>query len=377
MDHWDRLLRLEAVNTNMEGMTAPRYKRLPGRGPRRRGFITGSFSRCSLYLGDEHILGVDSNGFSEDYKRFYFSDIQAIITRRTKRAGTWSIVLALMTACSFGGGCFLETEPVRILSWILSGTFLAFLLVNIFRGPTCVCHILTAVQEDELPSLNRLRVARKVIETLRPAIERVQGKLNPEKVNMDQNEEILPASRATRPLRSPHARGHEIRHDDGTLHLLAFALLLLDGVLTGIELLYHSAVITGVSFGLTLLYSICIIIALVKQHESDIPGTVRRITWASLGYLCVSYLLGYVLMVTTLMTRRPEKMVTQWDVYRVLLDLAPQDSLLVMGVYAFAAACSLALGGLGLVRVKRHRDDSAGVSRPSPYSQYSEGEARG
>jgi hypothetical protein len=98
------------------------------------------------------------------------------------------------------------------------------------------------------------------------------------------------------------------------------------------------------------------------------------VTWASLGFLCVSYLLGYVLMVSTLMTSRPEKMVTQWDMYRVMLDLSPQDSPLVMGVYAFAATCSLVLGALGLVRVKRHRDDSASVSRPG---QDSEGEARG
>jgi hypothetical protein len=233
---------------------------------------------------------------------------------------------------------------------------------------------MTAVQEDELPSLNRLRVARKVIETLRSAIERVQGRLNPEEVTIDQNEGTLQASRATRSLRPSHARGHEIRHDAGTLHMTAFALMLLDGFLTGIELLHHSAVITGVSFGLTLLYSICIIIAVVKQHESDIPGAVRKMTWASLGFLCVSCLLGYVLMVSTLMTRRPEKMVTQWDMYRVMLDLSPQESPLVMGVYTFAATCSLALGALGLVRVKRHREESASASRPD---QHSEGEARG
>lgn len=355
----------------MDGTAETRYRRLPGRGPRRGGFITFSFSRCSLYLGDDHILGVDSNGFSEDYKRFYFSDIQAIITRRTRRGANWSIALALMIACSFMGVLFLEIESVRILSWILSGTFLAFLLVNIFRGPTCICHIMTAVQEDQLPSLNRLRVARNVIETLRPAIKRVQGTLNLEEVSLGENEGI---SHPTRPLRQSRARGHEIRHDGGALHMMAFAFILLDGILTGIDLLHHSAVIIGVSFVLTLLYSIGLIIALVKQHESDIPGTVRRITWASLGYVCVSYLLSYVLMVTKLMTDRPERMVTQWEMYRVLLDLSPQDSPLVMGVYVFVATCSLGLGALGLVRVKRHRDDSASVSRPG---QNSGGEVKG
>lgn len=355
----------------MDSWAKNRYKRLPGKGPRRGAFITVSLSRCSLYLSDDHILAVDNNGFSEDYKRFYFSDIQAIITRKTRRGATWSIVLASMFACSLIGGLFLEKEPARIFFWVLSGTFLVFLLANIFRGPTCVCHIMTAVQEDQLPSLNRLRVARKVIGTLRHAIERAQGRLSPEEVSIDQSKGNL---HPTRTLRQPNARGHGIRHDGGSIHMVAFALMLLDGFLTGFELLHHSAVIIGVSFGLTLLYSICIIIALVKQHESDIPGTVRRVTWASLGFVCVSYLLSYILMMTTLITSMPEKMVTQWDMYRVMLNLSPQDSRLVMGVYVFAATCSLALGALGLVRVKRHRDDSASASRPG---QNSEGGASG
>jgi len=347
----------------MDVRAETRYRRLPGRGPRRKGFMTVSFSKSSLYLSDDHILAVESTGFSEDYKRFYFPDIQAIITRRTRRGATWSIVLGLMTACSLMGALFLEREGVCIFFWVLSGAFLVFLSVNALRGPTCICHILTAVQEDQLPSLNRLRVARKVIETLRPAIERVQGRLRPEEVNTDQNEGVLPAARTTRPLRQPHARGHGIRHDSGTIHLTAFAFILFDGILTSVLLLFHTSTMTGVSSVLTLIYSILVIVALVKQHESDIPGPVRRMAWASLGFVCVSYILSYILMMTTLMAGRPERMMTQWDMYRVMLDLSPQDSPLVMGVYGFSATCSLVLGALGLVRVKRHRDDSASASR--------------
>ncbi len=344
----------------MDGRGETKYKRLPGRGPRRAGFVAASFSRCSLYLGDDHLLAVESTGFSEDYKRFYFSDIQAIITRKTRRGALWSIILALMIACFFTGALFLEGESLRILFWILSGMFLAFLLINVFRGPTCVCHMTTAVQQDQLPSLNRLRVARRVIEMLRPAIEAVQGKLSPEEANIDRNQGIL---HPARPLRRPRARGHEIRLDGGTIHMMAFAFILLDGILTGIDLLHHTVIIATVSSLLTAGYCICIVIALVKQHDSDIPGSVRRVTWASLGFVCISYFLSYVLMVTSLVTGKPEKIANQWDMYRAMLDLSPQDSLLVMGVYAFVAASSLVLGTLGLVRVTRHRNDSANASR--------------
>jgi hypothetical protein len=314
-------------------------------------------------MGDDHILAVDNNGFSEDYKRFYFSDIQTIITRKTRRGTTWSIVLALIIACSLMGALFLEKEPARIFFWVFSGSCLVLLFINILRGPTCICHIMTAVQEDQLPSLNRLRVARKVIGKLRLAIERVQGTLGSEEINIDQNEGIPDLTRSSGPLRLRHARGQQVRHDGGPLHMMAFALLLLDGILTGIGLLHHSAVMSGVSSVLTLIYCILIVVALVRQVESDIPDTVRKITWASLGFICVSYFLGYILMMTTLVTNKPERIVTQWDVYRMMLDLSPQDSPLVMGVYAFASTCSLALGALGLFRVKKHRDHSANVSR--------------
>jgi len=357
MDRWDRLFSLEAVNTAMDGKGETKYKRLPGRGPRRGGFITVSLSRCSLYLGDDHVLAVESTGFSEDYKRFYFSDIQAIITRKTRRGAFWSIALALMIACSLMGALSLEEGSLRIFFSILSGTFLVFLLVNVFRGPTCICHMTTAVQQDQLPSLNRLRVAHKVIEMLQPTIERVQGKPSREE---DQNEGIV---FPTSTLRQPRARVHEIRHDGGTTHMMAFAFILLDGILTGINLLHHTVTMATVSSLLTAGYCICIVIAVVRQHDSDIPGSVRRVTSVSLGFVCISYFLSYVLMVTSMVTSKPEKIATQWDMYRTMLHLSPQDSVLVMGVYAFVAACSLALGTLGLVTVKRYRDDSASAPR--------------
>lgn len=344
----------------MDGRAETGYKRLPGRGPRRGGFISISLSRCSLYLADDHVLAVESTGFSEDYKRFYFSDIQAIITRKTRRGAFWSTILALMIACSLMGALYLEAGSLHIFFWILSGTFLAFLLVNTFRGPTCICHIKTAVQQDQLPSLNRLRIARRVIEMFRPAIERVQGKLSPEESATDQSETI---PHPVLPLRQPRAREHEIRHDDGTIHMMAFAFILLDGVLTGINLLHHTLTMATVSSLLAAGYCICIVIALVKQHDSDIPAPVRRVTWASLVFVCISYFLSYVLMMTSMMTRKPEKIATQWDMYRATLDLSPQDSVLAMGIYAFLATCSLVLGTLGLARVMRHRHGLANPSR--------------
>jgi hypothetical protein len=49
------------------------YARLPGRGMRRGSAlqVIATFSR--LWLGKDHLLLVDSNGFVETYKRFSFN----------------------------------------------------------------------------------------------------------------------------------------------------------------------------------------------------------------------------------------------------------------------------------------------------------------
>jgi hypothetical protein len=341
----------------MDKKTDIRYKRLPGRGPRTRGIITAVRSRCSLYLGDDHILAVDNNGFSESYKRFYFSDIQAFITQKTRRGAVWNIVLAVMIACSLVGALFFEEESLRILFWILSGIFFALLLINILKGPTCTCHIVTAVQVDKLPSLNRLRVARKVIDAIRPSIEKVQGTLSPEEITTGQSMGTAHPAPSLRGTRVSQGRQRQIRHYDGTIHMTAFALLLADGIVTGISLLYHTLLIGVVSSALTVMYTISIIIALVKQYGSDIPRSVRGVTWASLGFICISYILSYILMITIFM-RTPHVMMSQWDMYRAMLKLSPQDSPFLMIVYCFVAVCALVLGALGLMGVKRHRDAS-------------------
>jgi len=59
------------------------------------------------------------------------------------------------------------------------------------------------------------------------------------------------------------------------------------------------------------------------------------------------------------MRLRPNETMTQWDVYRALINLSPQSSWPILAIDLFASAYSLVLGTLGWIRVKKHRDDSA------------------
>jgi hypothetical protein len=353
----------------MDDKPRTRYKRLPGKGPRKRGFTVILRSRCTLHMGDDHLLAVDNQGFSEDYKRFYFSDIQAIITRKTKRGAVWNIILTCMIACSLTGALFPNDTPVRVFFWGLTGVFLVFLVINILRGPTCVCNIMTAVQEDLLPSLNRLRVVQKVIGILRGAIEHAQGRLTPEEVIAQSNKVSDRQPSPSNSARQSLGKQKPVRHYDGTMHMIAFALMIADGIAISIDFLHHTRAVAVVSSILGAAYFIFIIISLVKQYESDIPGAVRKFTWLSLVFVCISSFVNYTMMIVFTMRQalhQPNEMVTQWDIYRAILDLSPQDSPFVMALYGFIAACSLILGALGLVRVMDHRQMSTTTSFSDP-----------
>jgi len=148
------------------------YRRLPGR-------QAGLFSYSRVWLGSDHLLLARTAFFSEEYKRFYFRDIQAVVTRRTERREILGVIFAF-AAIFFGVLSVFTDSGWRTFLFVMTGTVLFALLVNWLRGPTCVCHLRTAVQTEELSPLKRFRATRKVIERLKPKIQEAQGLLAPE-----------------------------------------------------------------------------------------------------------------------------------------------------------------------------------------------------
>lgn len=155
------------------------YKKLPGRGPRYEGsrWIAAFRKSCRLWLAADHILLVLSSRFNEEFKRFYFRDIQAITIRKTNSARNLTIVLAILAAIPGAFAIFVR-DPVGL--GFLLGLFISLgvlAVINAARGPSCHAEIKTAVQTEELSSLKRLRTARKALAILRPIIEEAQGKI--------------------------------------------------------------------------------------------------------------------------------------------------------------------------------------------------------
>src|SRR5258706_15869107 len=106
------------------------YVRLPGIG---RGMI----GIARLWLGHDHLLAVHSTGYSEDYKRFYFRDIQAIITRKTELGKIVNAGLVCLSIV-FLAPALATNGALQLFLGIGAAIFMLALLVNWRRGPTCV-----------------------------------------------------------------------------------------------------------------------------------------------------------------------------------------------------------------------------------------------
>lgn len=143
----------------------------------RGGFGWSGYAR--LWQGPDHLLLVEANGFSENYKRFFFADIQALSVRRSMTGriwnGIWSglFLMFALIALQF-------SDAAAVVLWVIAGIFILCLVGNFALGPTCVCHVRTAVQTEKLTSIKRLKPAEKVFEKIHALVTVAQGTLTPE-----------------------------------------------------------------------------------------------------------------------------------------------------------------------------------------------------
>jgi hypothetical protein len=140
------------------------------------GMATGRLATntVSLWLGTDHLLLAERDGYSENYKRFYFADIEAFTLRETKRRAVYEIVLICLLVFFIWMAVITGIVGVWIFGSI-GALVLVFLILNRTKGPTCVTHVATAVQREEIPSLRRSRQAEKTLREISEAIAAAQG----------------------------------------------------------------------------------------------------------------------------------------------------------------------------------------------------------
>ena len=323
---------------------AKEYRRLCRR---KRSFL---FGNSSLWLGTDHLLSVHSKYFSEDYKRFYYQDIQSLITYKTGVGKIQNLTMGL-----FGLLCIalaFLTQGVwawPTMFWIMAGLMLVLLLINRLRSPTCVCHLKTAVQTEKLPSLCRLRIVQKAFGLLEPFIENAQGSLTRDELRENMVAGQLQETKAADPIRPEQPPTQE----SGRTHQALFYLLLFGGLLTAIDLFFNHIAIT--LLGSIIGIGICIstIMALVRQYDSKIPGALRAITWTTLAFVCLDFCVSYAFFIV-LAVKNPDATHNQWELIKRFAALSPLDSSWQTAVFGFAIIVSLVLGITGLVLLRSY-----------------------
>ena len=143
---------------------AKTYLPIPGVGTGRFGLQLALRSR--IYQGPDHLLVIQSTGYTEEYKRIFYRDIRFVEIRPNQRRVVLGLVLAALIA-AFALLLFVSLAA----GLILMAPFVIALVINLVRGPTCDCYVTTGVQTLKIPTPRRRSKVAAFIAFLREKAE--------------------------------------------------------------------------------------------------------------------------------------------------------------------------------------------------------------
>ena len=310
-----------------------------------------------LYLGTDHLLSVTSHYMSEDYHRFYYKDIQALITRKTISGLVQNIIYGFFILI-FIVPLYWASEGLAVFFSIMAGGFLLLLLVNWLRGPTCITHIMTPVQTMRLNSLNRIKILNKSMRQLRPLIRGIQGNLSKEELaKIYQEDESQPT------LSTPLIPS--LRHEPGTFHKLLFSLILIHAVFIFVDIFHQNILFSSLSMLINMSIIILLIICLVKQAGSDIYKAVKIISWSTIPYLSLGFIVSYIVYIYVAI-KNPNVGNNQWEMIKLVSALSPKENPLLMAFSVFSLLISLMLGIPGLIMTIKYQNAHKSALQSQP-----------
>lgn len=309
---------------------------------------TSLFESNRLYAGQDHLLSIRNHFFTEEYLRFYYRDIQAILTRKTIAGKVINICL-LIALILFLVPVFLLSGGRVVFFVLIASIIFIFLIINLIKGPTAICHVQTLVQTARLNSVNRMRVAEKIISQLKTLIEESQGAI-PQGYIKNQP----PVDYSYRVIKEKNI---ETKHEKGIFHLILFSFLLLSTgfIISGIFFpnLFSSLLSGAINLGIGAI----LIISLRKQYRSDIYKSIKIMTWSIAGYLAIRYVFSYLLFIFTTLIN-PNIANNQYEIFKKTASLAPLEHLWIMWIYFFFMALTIGIGITGIILTLAYQKES-------------------
>lgn len=315
------------------------------------------FRRVSYWQGPDHLLLVEVRGYTEHYRRFNFRDVQALVARRTSDNVVITVGLLLVAALFGLLAATADDVTSGRVCLVMMLPFVIGVIVNLWLGPTCACDIRTAVQQERLPGLNRLRQFHYLRDTLTPAIQAAQAALPPLGERILAPTPDAAASSAPPPHPRTVSKEGPVRHYHARYHEVSFYLLLVESVVLMIELALESAGNEVVDLVLMAGLIGCLIGAAIKQSRSDVPAILRRLVWISFTYygimIAVAIVYGIYLVFAGSMVDSLE-------------NLNPWEHPVILVMDFVGIAFGLVVGGVGIQEVRRFRHAWKNIAPPAP-----------
>jgi hypothetical protein len=323
-------------------MTRSQYQRLPGR-------KSGLLRRDTLWLGSDHLLFVRSSRFTEDYRRFYLSEIQALVLQRrpigNRRIVEWvAIGISILAAAAL----FLTNHAV----W---GSLLSIVVVlygwMVLRREDCKTWVQTAVGTAELPPLCRTKSTMKALAILDEKIRAAQPAMPVEDLSraLETPPPLPLVAPVAPPLPPPLPVAAEALREPSRLYVLAFVFLLAFGVIKMLPTPSSSPLLWASAAGY-LLFPALVMIPLVRHGVKNIRGA--RATAVLTSMVVTGGIGTYALSWATSRGTRKIQTADVQRLYQMMEDAAPLRiglaavviALAIWGLLAFLTTSSPSAG---------------------------------
>ena len=308
--------------------------------------------RHSLWQGPDHLLWVESGIFREQYKRFYFKDIQALTLHRTNRRILWTLVLGALLLLF--GAVSLSSENAAYLFGGLSMLCTVLLAIQWLKGPGCELFLKTAVQTTKLSNLVRVPRAVKIMDGIKAAAEAAQGPLGRQGIADRQSFETRPATDSGRTFEARGGRLSSPAPGTGTgpyssrMHRTLFGLLLAAGVLRGAQVWLKSIPLAAADI-LGLMCTLVLAIVVLARWHGMMKGTLLSMaSWLSLILAAVHTMAAYGMLIAVSMRPRGQG-VFLWPLLQKFFQLQTEGRPVVQAITVGIALASIGLGALGLI----------------------------